>query len=548
MSGFKAMAHDPSDAVWKALADGTRRRMLEVIRETPGCTVVRLRAALELSRACLDHLRALERAGLVPRDAKVGRERQLRVDEELLRACGRWVARQAGSPTELAEDRQVLSDMDGEPSDAVWRALAHATRRRMLDRVRDTPGCSVGRLCAAFDQSRTGVLAHLEVLERAGLVPRMAKVGAERLLSVDAALLHRTCGAWLERQVTPSTGAPREPTGAPRLRRVVVGEGGIRRVGKRYIGEDGRAVRDEGTLARIRALALPPSWKEVWICTSADGVVQASGRDLRGRTQLRYHPRWREWSDETKQARTLALAQALPRLRSRLEQDLALRGLPRAKVLAAVTRLLDLTSARIGNALYERENRSFGLTTLHDRHTTFSRSGLRLEFRGKAGVEQEIAVADRKLAAIVRRCRDLPGAQLFQYEDEDGSRRTVTSNDVNDYLREATGLDVTAKDFRTWSATVTAARALAEAGPVRSQTEAQRNVARALRATAKHLGNTPRICAESYVHPGLVEAYLDGRLLPVLVRHKPPPAGLGVEEAALLELLGQCGARGVGAR
>ncbi|MGC4121759.1 MAG: DNA topoisomerase IB [Myxococcales bacterium] len=428
--------------------------------------------------------------------------------------------------------------MTGESSDAVWKALGAVTRRRMLDVIRDTPGCSIGRLSAAFEQCRTGILRHLGVLERAGLVPRAPRVGKERLLTVDAALLDRACGAWLSRQVAAPPAAPREPTRAPRLRRVVVGEGGIRRVGRRYVDDAGRTIRDERTLARIRALALPPSWKEVWICPSADGVVQASGRDLRGRTQLRYHSRWREWSDETKQVRTLALAQALPRLRARLEQDLALRGLPRAKVLAAVTRLLDLTSARIGNELYVRENRSFGLTTLHDRHTAFSGSELRLKFRGKAGVEQQVAISDRKLAGIVKRCRDLPGEQLFQYEDEDGTRRTVTSSDVNDYLREATGIDVTAKDFRTWSATVTAARALAEAGPFRSPTEAQRNVALAVRAAAKHLGNTPRICAESYVHPGLVDAYLDGRFLPALARRTRRPAGLAAEEAALLALLG----------
>ncbi|MGC4119589.1 MAG: helix-turn-helix domain-containing protein [Myxococcales bacterium] len=432
-------------------------------------------------------------------------------------------------------------DLDHEALDAVWKALADATRRRMLDVIRDTPGCSVGRLCSAFELNRTTILAHLRALERAGLVPRGAtvgrdrEVGKERLLSVDAQLLHRVCGTWFELQATPAPLAPHETARAPRLRRVVVGEAGIRRVGRKYVDAAGRPVRDARTLARIRALALPPSWTEVWICPSADGIVQASGRDLRGRTQLRYHPRWREWSD---QARTLALATALPRLRSRLEQDLALGGLPREKVLAAITRLLDLTSARIGNELYVRENRSFGLTTLHDRHTSFSGSELRLKFRGKAGIEQSLAVSDRRLAAVVKRCRDLPGEQLFQYEDEDGSRRTVTSNDVNDYLRRASGAEVTAKDFRTWSATVTAARALAEAGPFRSEAEARRNVALAVRAAAKHLGNTPRICAESYVHPGLVDAYLDGRLLPALERRIRRPAGLAAEEAALVELLG----------
>ncbi|MGC4120904.1 MAG: helix-turn-helix domain-containing protein [Myxococcales bacterium] len=424
------------------------------------------------------------------------------------------------------------------PFDAVWKALADPTRRRMLDVIRDTPGCSVGQLSAAFDLSRTGILTHLRVLERTGLVPRSARVGGKHLLSVDAALLQRACGDWLERHLASPPAAPREVPRAPGLRRVVVGEAGIRRVGKRYVGEDGRPIRDARTLARIQSLALPPGWKDVWICPSANGHVQASGCDARGRLQLRYHPRWREWSDETKQVRALALAKALPRLRARLEQDLALRGLPRAKVLAVVTRLLDLTSARIGNELYTRENRSFGLTTLHDRHSTFSGSELRLKFRGKAGVEQQIAVSDRRLAAIVKRCRDLPGEQLFQYEDEDGSRRTVSSNDVNDYLREASGADVTAKDFRTWSATVTAARALAEAGPFRSEAEGQRSVALAIRAAAKHLGNTPRICAESYVHPGLVGAYLDGRLLPALARRLRRSAGLSADEVALVELLG----------
>jgi DNA topoisomerase I len=304
---------------------------------------------------------------------------------------------------------------------------------------------------------------------------------------------------------------------------------GIRRVrsgtGFRYVGRDGRPVRDARALARIRALAIPPAWTGVWICPAASGHIQATGRDARGRKQYRYHARWREVRDETKYGRALAFLRALPAIRRRVDADLALPGLPRDKVLAAVVRLLERTFVRVGNEEYARANGSFGLTTLRSRHVRVSGDRVRLRFRGKSGREHSIELADERLARIVRRCRDLPGYELFQYFDEDGAVRTIDSADVNRYLRAAAGAEYTAKDFRTFAGTMLAALALRREPAPRTGTGARRSIARALESVARELGNTPAVCRKCYVHPAVVDCYLEGSLagaLPAAARAVAP--------------------------
>jgi len=321
----------------------------------------------------------------------------------------------------------------------------------------------------------------------------------------------------------------------PGIRRTRVGRG------FRYVDAGGRSIRDRDELARFRSLAVPPAWTDVWICPHANGHIQATGRDARGRKQYRYHPRWRVVRDETKYARMLAFADALPRMRARVERDLALPGLPREKVLATVVRLLETTFIRVGNEEYARENHSFGLTTLRTRHVHIAGATLEFQFRGKSGKQQLVRLTDRRLARIVRRCQELPGYELFQYVDADGTRRAVDSADVNAYLREISGEDFTAKDFRTWAGTVLAAVALAELERVDSDTAARSNVVRAIAATAKRLGNTPAVCRKCYVHPAVVEAYLDARTLESLrvqaEEKAADPHALRPDEAAVLELL-----------
>ncbi len=293
----------------------------------------------------------------------------------------------------------------------------------------------------------------------------------------------------------------------PGLSRRRVGRGFI------YLDTDGRRIRDRAVLARIRSLAIPPAWRDVWICPSSHGHIQAAGRDARGRKQYRYHPRWREARDETKYARMFAFAHALPRIRARVRADLARPGLPREKVLATVVRLLERTLIRIGNEEYARANRSFGLTTLRTRHVAVRGATLRFRFRGKGGREHMVDVRDPRLARIVRRCQDLPGQELFQYVDDGGDRQTIDSADVNAYLREIAGAEFTAKDFRTWAGTVLAALALAETAVFASTREARRNITRAVETVAGRLGNTPAISRRCYVHPAVVDAYLQGATL-----------------------------------
>ncbi len=298
------------------------------------------------------------------------------------------------------------------------------------------------------------------------------------------------------------------------------GDAGIRRrgSGKRvsYLTPSSALLKDEKTKARIRTLAIPPAWTEVWICPKANGHIQATGRDARGRKQYRYHSDWQKSRDQAKYTKVVAFAKNLPKLRKRLRQDLRRRNLDRRKVLATVVTLLERTLIRVGNREYARTNGSFGLTTLQDRHVSFAKSEMRFHFRGKTGKVWRLALSDRRIARIVRDCQELPGQHLFQYEAEDGIR-AVTSEDVNGYLREISGdADISAKDFRTWAGTVLAAVALSEFEAVDSEAAAKRNVRQAIENVAARLGNTPTICRKCYVHPEILESYLDGGLVKTL--------------------------------
>jgi len=321
---------------------------------------------------------------------------------------------------------------------------------------------------------------------------------------------------------------------------------GIARVpdkdGFHYIGLDGKHVRDEATLARIKALAIPPAWTEVWICPWPNGHIQATGRDAKRRKQYRYHARWRSVRDEAKYERMLNFGKALPLIRKRVDEALKLPGLPREKVLATIVHLLEATMMRIGNEEYARQNKSFGLTTLRDRHVRIDGGEVEFRFRGKSGVQHSIKVDDPRLARIIRRTRDLPGQELFQYVDDAGEQRSVGSADVNDYLREITGEDYTAKDFRTWSGTVLAAFALQEYEKFDSEAQAKKNVVRAIESVAERLGNTPSICRKCYVHPAVIESYLDGTMVNAMQQRAREEMmrelqDLGAEEAAVLALL-----------
>ena len=277
-----------------------------------------------------------------------------------------------------------------------------------------------------------------------------------------------------------------------------------------YFDTEGKPIRDEQRLLRIKRLAIPPAYTDVWICPSPNGHIQATGRDARGRKQYRYHERWREVRDESKYEKMIAFGDALPKLRKRMEADLALPGLPRNKVLATVVQLLQRTFIRIGNEEYARENKSFGLTTMKNHHVDVKGSKVRFRFRGKSGKKHEVGMQDRRIARIVSKMQDLPGQDLFQYVGDDGEVRDVTSEDVNDYLREITGEDFTAKDFRTWAGTVLTAMALNTVGAFETKKQAKANIKDAIGAVAKILGNTPAICRKCYVHPAVLESYLDG--------------------------------------
>src|SRR5690242_2332572 len=289
----------------------------------------------------------------------------------------------------------------------------------------------------------------------------------------------------------------------------------------RYVDADGRAVRNAQTRARIRALAIPPAWTSVWICEDPQGHLQATGRDARGRLQYRYHAQWRAQRDEYKFDRLAEFGAALPAIREAVARDLAQPGLPRRKLQAAMVRLLDRTYVRVGDERYRRDNGSFGLTTLRTRHVRIRGDHIRLRFRGKSGKEHDVSLADRRLARVVRRCLDLPGYELFRYV-ENGETRPLCATDINEYLQQVTGADYTSKDFRTWGATVIATVLLTRYGLPDATTERTKAVNRALRAAAAALGNTLAVCRKSYVHPGVVDAYLGDALPPRRVRLAVP--------------------------
>ena len=309
-----------------------------------------------------------------------------------------------------------------------------------------------------------------------------------------------------------------------------------------YRTPSGTRIADPRVLKRIRSLAVPPAWTHVWICPRADGHIQATGRDARGRKQYRYHPDFREIREGTKFEHVAAFAAALPRIRAAVARHMALRGLPREKVLATIVHLLETTLIRVGNSDYAKQNNSYGLTTLRDPHVKVNGSELRFQFKGKGGKLWRLQLRDRRVARIIRTCQELPGQQLFQYLDGSGERQGVTSSDVNAYLREITGRDITAKDFRTWAGTVLAALALHEFGAIDSQAGAKRNIRAAIEKVAARLGNTPTICRKCYVHPEVLNSYMSGELLleikgQVEAELREDLAELKPEEAAVLTLL-----------
>jgi DNA topoisomerase I len=299
---------------------------------------------------------------------------------------------------------------------------------------------------------------------------------------------------------------------------------GIRRklVGERFVyeGSDGKRITNERTLERIRMLAIPPAWTDVWICPSANGHLQVTARDAKGRKQYRYHPRYREIRDETKFDRMIDFSRMLPSVRSTVEGHLRLRGLPREKALATVVWLLERTLIRVGNLEYARDNESYGLTTLEGRHAAVRGAKVRFLFKGKSGKEHAVSVEDRRLARIVQRCQTLPGEQLFHYIDDDGERRDVDSGDVNEYLREIAGPGVTAKDFRTWAGTMQAAAALREIGPAETERDRKANIVRAVDQVAERLGNTRAVCRNYYIHPAILGEYMQGRVVPAVKRRR----------------------------
>ena len=321
----------------------------------------------------------------------------------------------------------------------------------------------------------------------------------------------------------------------PGIRRFRSGKGFTYRAGAKRIS-------DATTLKRIRALAIPPAWADVWICPKADGHIQATGRDAKGRKQYRYHARFREVRESTKYHRMLAFATRLPVIRANVQEHLALKGLPREKVLATVVHLLEATLIRVGSDEYARSNKSYGLTTLKNRHVEVDGAALRFNFKGKSGKVWKLSVRDRRIAKVIRACQDLPGQELFQYVDEGGETRDVTSAEVNAYLREISNEDITAKDFRTWHGTVLAAMALQEFEKFDSQAGAKRNVRDAIQRVAARLGNTPTICRKCYIHPEIFASYEEGSLLlevkeQVEAELRDHLARLKPEEAAVLTLL-----------
>jgi len=339
---------------------------------------------------------------------------------------------------------------------------------------------------------------------------------------------------------------PKDAAESAGLRYVSDGRTGIRRKksgkGFTYRRSDGTKLTDPDAVRRIRSLAIPPAWMDVWICPFADGHIQATGRDARERKQYRYHPLFRELREGTKFEHVVAFANALPMVRAKVRADMARRGLPREKVLATVVHLLETTLIRVGNDDYAKQNKSYGLTTLKNRHVAIEGSEVRFRFTGKSGKQWSLKVKDRRVAKIIKACQELPGQELLQYLDEGGKQQDVTSSDVNAYLKEITGQDITAKDFRTWAGTVLAALALKELESFDTAAQAKRNLRQAIERVAARLGNTPTICRKCYVHPEVLNSYLDGRLVleiksEVESELRDELARLQPEEAAVLALL-----------
>jgi DNA topoisomerase I len=315
---------------------------------------------------------------------------------------------------------------------------------------------------------------------------------------------------------------------------------GITRVrhgkGFAYFSSEGKQIRDEAELRRIRAIAVPPAYTDVWICPIANGHIQATARDKRRRKQYRYHKLFREIRDENKYDRMIAFAKALPKIRRRMKRDLRRKGLPKEKVLATVVGLLEVTGIRIGNEEYAKANSSFGLTTLRSRHAKVEGTKLRFSFRGKSGVRHAVDLRDRALAKIVAQCQELPGQKLFQYVDDDGTTRDIDSSDVNDYIREIAGADFSAKDFRTWTGTIEFSRLLAEGAALETQSERKSAVTDTIKRVAGALRNTPAVCRKCYIHPHVVDAYMEAGRLEVR-RPLRTIRGLSPDELLVLSLL-----------
>ena len=346
------------------------------------------------------------------------------------------------------------------------------------------------------------------------------------------------------RKVIPFPADPLKSAAIAGLRYVRPEGPGIQRVrhgkGFRYLLPDGKPLKDERELGRIRSLVIPPAWEEVWICPTSTGHVQAVGRDAKGRKQYRYHSLYRHVRDQTKFGRMLAFGAALPKIRARIEADLKLPGLPRHKVLAAVVKLLDTTCMRIGNDEYKKQNDSYGLTTLQDQHVRVDGNTMRFRFKGKSGQEQNITLNDPRLAKIVKKARDLPGYELFQYLDEAGNVCDVDSSDVNEYIREISGDEFTAKDFRTWGGTGMAALVLEGMGAAGTQTDAKKNIVAAIKEVAGKLGNRPATCRKYYVHPAVLQAYEDGTLFEILRTCQCSTEGdFAREEECVMKLVGK---------
>jgi DNA topoisomerase I len=339
---------------------------------------------------------------------------------------------------------------------------------------------------------------------------------------------------------------PKDAAESAGLRYVSDNRAGIRRKksgkGFTYVRPDGTKLCDTHVVRRIRSVAIPPAWTDVWICPFADGHFQATGRDAKGRKQYRYHPLFREVRESTKFEHVVAFANALPTIRAKVRQHMALRGLPREKVLATVVHLLETTLIRVGNDDYAKQNKSYGLTTLKNRHVAVEGSEVRFRFTGKSGKRWSLKVKDRRVAKIIKACQELPGQELLQYLDQDGKQQDVTSADVNAYLKEITGQDITAKDFRTWAGTVLAALALKELESFDTAAQAKTHLRAVLVRVAARLGNTPTICRKCYVHPEVLNSYLDGSLVleikfEVESDLRNELAGLQPEEAAVLAML-----------